>query len=50
MRKIFPPLLLDLGINRIDNAVGDYDFLMNLFFKFLFKYSLKNLSFAAEDL
>ena len=50
MRRVLPFKLLNLDINKINNAIGDYDFLMNLFFRFLFRYFLRNFSFAAEDL
>ena len=50
MRRVLSFLLLNLDINRTDDAAGDYDFLINPFFKFLFRYSLRNLNFAVKDL
>ena len=50
MRRVFPFLLLNLGINKIGDVIEDYDFLINSFFKFLFKYSLRNFSSAVKDL
>ena len=50
MQKIFSPLPLNLNINKTNNTTKNYNFLINPFFKFLFKYSLKNFNSAAEDL
>ena len=33
-----------------DNTTENYDFLINPFLKFLFRYSLKNFSFTVENL
>ena len=50
MRRVFPLLLLNLDTNRINNTIKDYDFLINPFIKFLFKYFLKNFNFTTKDL
>ena len=50
MRKVLSFLLLNLNINRTDNAIKDYDFLINPFLKFLFKYFLRNFNFAVKNL
>ena len=43
-------MLLNLGINKIGKAMGNYDFYIKPFFRFFFKYYLKNFSLAANDL
>ena len=50
MRRVLFSLLLNLNINKTDDVIKDYNFLINFFFRFLFRYSLKNFNFATKDL
>ena len=42
--KDYFPLLLNLGINKIGKVINNYNFFIKPFFRFFFKYYLKNFN------
>ena len=48
--RVIPFLLSSLGINKIGKIIGDYDFYIKSFFKFFFRYYLRNFNFMVDNL
>ena len=49
-RRVIPFLPLGLGINKIGEVIGNYNFYIKPFFKFFFRYCLKNFNFIINNL